>query len=71
MGPDAILRYACMYSVTLLYTHTRFVYSDMCVCKGIWSATNPSICLHVGCRSHGFEKFIGYDLGRHLEYVKC
>ena len=71
LGPGAILRYACIYSATLLHTHTKFVYSDMCVCKGIWSVTNPSLCLHKGCPSHGFEKFVGYDLGRHLEYVKC
>ena len=26
---------------------------------------------HYAYMSRGFEKFVGYDLGRHLEYVKC
>ena len=52
--------------------HACQVYLFRYVClKGIWSVTNPSLCLHVGCRSHRFEKFVGYDLGGHLEYVKC
>ena len=71
------LIYASLYSATLSYMHAVFIYSDTRDCKVLHHQARHLVymvqihqtCLQVGCRSHGFVKLVGYQSGRHLEYM--
>ena len=62
-----------MPAFTVQLYHTRIPGLFIQICVFVTASGLLQIIIMPTCRVplEGFDKFVGYNLGRHLEYVKC